>query len=130
MADLFALIERMRPSGITRMVFDNCQLASHADDRWELVLAEEHDLLLRDNTRASVQEVVSEYMGREVRVDIVIGKPNGETPAERRVRLDAERQREAEEAVESDETVQSLLRVFDGEIGSVQPLDDREYHSP
>ena len=129
-ADLFALIERMRPSGITRMVFDNCQLASHADDRWELVLAEEHDLLLRDNTRASVQEVVSEYMGREVRVDIVIGKPNGETPAERRVRLDAARQREAEEAVESDETVQSLLQVFDGRVRSVQPLDDREYHSP
>ena len=126
-ADLYALMERMQPSGITRMVFDNCQLASHADDRWELVLAEEHDLLLRDNTRASVQQVVSEYMNREVRVDIVIGKPDQETPAERRSRLDAARQREAEEAVESDETVQSLLRVFDGRVGSVQPLDDRKY---
>ncbi len=129
-ADLFALIERMRPSGITRMVFDNCQLASRAEDHWKLVLAEGHDLLLRDNTRASVQEVVSEYMGREVRVDIEIGKPDQETPAERRSRLQAARQREAEEAVESDETVQSLLQLFDGRIGSVQPLHDREYRSP
>ena len=128
--DLWALMERMRPSGITRMVFDNCQLASHADDHWKLVLAEGHDLLLRDNTRASVQDMVSEYMGRDVSVDIVIGKPDQETPAERRIRLDAVRQREAEEAVESDETVQSLLRVFDARVGSVQPLDDREYHSP
>ena len=128
--DLWALMERMRPSGITRMVFDHCQLESHADDHWKLVLAEGHDLLLRDNTRASVQDMVSEYMGREVRVDIVIGKTDQETPAERRVRLDAVRQREAEEAVESDETVQSLLRVFDAKVGSVQPLDDREYHSP
>ena len=127
--DLYALIERMQPSGITRMVFDHCQLTSHADDRWELVLAEGHDLLLRDNSRASVQEVVSEYVGREVRVDIVIGKPDQETPFERRRRLDAERQREAEEAANSDETVQSLLRVFGGTVGSVQPLD-REYHSP
>ena len=128
--DLYALIERMQPSGITRMVFDHCQLTSHADDRWELVLAEGHDLLLRDNSRASVQEVVSEYVGREVRVDIVIGKPDQETPFERRRRLDAERQREAEEAANSDETVQSLLRVFGGTVGSVQPLGDREYHSP
>ena len=127
--DLYALIERMQPSGVTRMVFDHCQLASHADDRWELVLAEGHDLLLRDNTRTSVQEVVSEYVGREVRVDIVIGKPDRETPFERRSRLDAERQREAEEAAESDEMVQSLLRVFGGRVGSVQPLD-QEYHRP
>ena len=45
MPDLHALIGRMQPSGVTRMVLDNCQLASHADNRWELVLAEEHDIL-------------------------------------------------------------------------------------
>lgn len=122
-ADLDALIERMQPSGVTRMVFDNCQLAAHANGRWQLVLAEEHEVLLREDSRASVQDLVSEYMGREVRVDIVIGKPEGETPGERRRRLDAARQRDAEQAVASDETVQSLLRVFDGRVGSVQPLD-------
>ena len=72
--DLYEVIERMQPSGVTRVVLDNCQLASHADDRWELVLAEEHDLLLRDDSRASVQDLVSEYMGREIRVDIVFGQ--------------------------------------------------------
>ena len=128
--DLYEVIERMQPSGVTRMVLDNCQLASHADDRWELVLAEEHDLFLRDDSRASVQDLVSEYMGREMRVDIVFGQPDQETPGERRRRLDAARQRAAEEAVESDETVQSLLRVFDGRVGSVEPLDDREYRNP
>lgn len=128
--DLYEVIERMRPSGVTRVVLDNCQLASHEDDRWELVLDEEHDLLLRDDSRASVQDLVSEYMGREIRVDIVSGQPDHETPGERRQRLEAARQRAAERAVESDETVQSLLRVFDGRVGSVQPLDDREYHNP
>lgn len=128
--DLYEVIERMRPSGVTRVVLDNCQLASHEDDRWELVLAEEHDLLLRDDSRASVQNLVSEYMGREIRVDIVSGQPDHETPGERRRRLEAARQRAAERAVESDETVQSLLRVFDGRVGSVQPLDDREYRNP
>ncbi len=128
--DLYALIERMQPSGVTRMVLDNSQLVSHTDDRWELVLAEEHDLLLRDDSASSVQEVVSSYMGRKVRVDIVVGKTDRETPAERRRRLDTERQRAAEDAIESDETVQSLLRVFGGRVGSVQPLDDREYRSP
>ena len=128
--ELHALIGRMQPSGVTRMVLDNCQLASHADNRWELVLAEEHDILLRDDSRASVQDLVSTYMGREVRVDIVVGKPGEETPGERRRRLDAVRQRAAEQAIASDETVQSLLRVFDGRVGSVKPLDDREYRSP
>ena len=128
--DLYALVERMQPSGVTRMVLDNSQLVSHTDDRWELVLAEGHDLLLRDDSASSVQEVVSSYMGRKVRVDIVGGKTDRETPAERRRQLDTERQRAAEDAIESDETVRSLLRVFGGRIGSVQPLDDREYRSP
>lgn len=128
--DLYEVIERMQPSGVTRVVLDNCQLASHEDDRWELVLAEEHDLLLRDDSRASVQDLVSEYMGREIRVDIVFGQPDRETPGERRRRLEAARQLAAEQAIESDETVQSLLRVFDGRVGSVQPLDDREYRNP
>ncbi len=128
--NLYEVIERMQPSGVTRMVLDNCQLASHEDDRWELVLAEEHDLLLRDDSRASVQDLVSEYMGRAMRVDIVFGQPDQETPGERRRRLEAARQRLAEQAVEADETVQSLLRVFDGRVGSVEPLDDREYRNP
>ena len=128
--DLHALIGRMQPSGVTRMVLDNCQLTSHADDRWELVLAEGHDLLLRDDSRASVRDLVSAYLGRKVRVDIVVGKPGEETPGERRLRLDAARQRAAEQAIASDETVQSLLRVFDGRVGSIQPLDDRECRSP
>lgn len=128
--DLYALIERMQPSGVTRMVFDNSQLVSHKDDRWELVLAEEHDLLLRDDSASSVQDLVSSYMGRKIRVDIVVGKTDQETPADRRRRLDVERQRAAEAAIESDETVQSLLRVFGGRVGSIKPLDDREYRSP
>ena len=128
--DLYTLIERMRPSGVTRMVLENSQLASHLHDQWQLMLADEHELLLREDSRASVQQLVSAYMGREVRVDIVVGKPDQETPGERRRRLDAARQRAAEQAVESDETVQSLLRVFDGRVGSVQPLDDREYRNP
>ena len=122
-ADLNALIERMQPSGVTRMVFDNAQLAAHANGRWQLVLAEEHEVLLREGSRASVQDLVSEYMGRKVRVDIVVGKPEGETPGERRQRLDETRQRAAEQAVASDEMVQSLLKVFDGRVDSVQPLD-------
>ena len=128
--DLYALIERMQPSGVTRMAFDNAQLASHAQDRWELVLAEEHGLLLREDTRASVQAMVSDYMGREIHVDIVVGMPDRETPRERRQRLEAIRQREAEEAVAADETVQSLLHEFGGRVGSVKPLDDREVRSP
>ena len=128
--DLYALIERMKPSGVTKVMLDNCQLASHADDRWKLVLAEGHDLLLRDDSRASVQDLASAYMGRHVRVEIVVGKLDRETPGERRERLDAVSQREAERAAESDETVQSLVSVFDGRIGSVKPVDDREYRSP
>ena len=129
--DLYDVIERMQPSGVTRMVLDNCQLASHEDDRWQLVLAEEHDLLLRDDSRASVQKLVSEYMGRpKCTWRSCSVSPTRRPPAERRRRLDAARQRAAEQAVESDETVQSLLRVFGGRVGSIQPLDDREYRSP
>ena len=50
---------------------------------------------------------------------VVAGEPGTETPAQRKVRLQAERQAEAEAAMREDETVQSVLADFDGKLEEV-----------
>ena len=48
-----------------------------------------------------------------------MGEPTSETPAQRKMRLRAERQAEAETAMREDATVQSLLADFDGKLEEV-----------
>ena len=84
-----------------------------------LVLSREHDTLLNDAQVQNLQRGLSEVAGKNVSVSVEVGEPNAETPAQRKVRLRAERQAEAEAAMREDATVQSLLADFDGKLEEV-----------
>jgi hypothetical protein len=59
-------------------------------------------------------------LGGAISLEIGVGEPSQETPAQRRSRLLAERQAEAESAMAQDTTVQSLLADFDGTLEEVR----------
>jgi DNA polymerase-3 subunit gamma/tau len=80
-------------------------------------------MLLGEAQVQSIQRALSEHAGRPVKLVIEPGEPDVETPAARRARITAERQRAAESLLESDETVQSLLAEFGGRLDEVQPLE-------
>ena len=84
------------------------------------MLSREHDMLLNDAQVKNLQRGLSELLSSDLNVSVVAGEPGTETPAQRKVRLRAERQAEAEAAMREDETVRSVIADFDGKLEEVQ----------
>jgi DNA polymerase-3 subunit gamma/tau len=76
--------------------------------------------LLSDAQVQNLNRGLEEVLGRAIALEIDVGEPPQETPAQRRARLLAERQAEAEDAMAQDTTVQSLLADFDGTLEEVR----------
>jgi hypothetical protein len=69
-----------------------------------------------------IQRALDDHFGQPVGFVIETGEIDVETPADRRARLAAERQADAERMLEGSDQVQSLLSEFGGRLDEVQPL--------
>jgi DNA polymerase-3 subunit gamma/tau len=95
------------------------------DDRVRLALAPEHAHLGEERYRERLEEALSQYLGRTVRIELSRERPETETPADAGRRRADEQRAEAERAIAADPVVQALQDRFGAEVedGSVQPLD-------
>jgi len=84
------------------------------------VLSAEHDTLLSEAQRVSLGRALEQSLGHEIALEIRAGTAPFETPAQRRGRLQAERQAAAETAMQEDENVRALLAEFDGQLEEVR----------
>jgi DNA polymerase III subunit gamma/tau len=120
--DWHALVSDLEVSGVARMIAEHSQLVDDRDDVFRLRLDSAHDTLLSDAPIAALARALSRD-GRTARVEVEIGAPSAETPAQRRERLSQERQRAAEQALAGDHTVRSLLNEFGGRLEGVRPVE-------
>ncbi|MBX3706622.1 MAG: DNA polymerase III subunit gamma/tau [Pseudomonadales bacterium] len=118
----FELVAGLEVSGVARMLAEHSVL-TEADDRvYRLRLDDAHDTLLADGPVATLERAIGARLGKPVRLDIEVGTVGAETPAARMDRERRERQRVAEEALATDQTVQQLLNEFGGRIEGVSPV--------
>ncbi len=118
----YEVVAAIRATGMAGLVLANSLLVSRTENAWELLLDEAHAALVQsDKKRAAVQQAVSDFVGREVRVIISMGRPETETPAARERRIAEARQKAAEAAFLADANVRDLLARFDGRPESVGP---------
>jgi DNA polymerase-3 subunit gamma/tau len=117
------LVEALALSGVARMIAEHGIGTRLEDGTWRLVLDTDHDTLLNDTQVRNVRRAMSEHLGNSIELEVAVGDPGAETPAQRRERIALERQQRAVAALESDENVQSLLEEFDGrlDLDSVRP---------
>ena len=115
----YAMVDELSLGGVAKMIAEHSMPVSFSDSAIALLLSSEHDTLLNDAQVQNLQRGLSEVAGKNVSVSVEVGEPTAETPAQRKVRLRAERQAEAEAAMREDATVQSLLADFDGKLEEV-----------
>ena len=101
------------------MIAEHSVPISLGESEITLLLSREHDTLLNDAQVKNLQRGLSDLLSSDLSVRVEVGEPGTETPAQRKVRLRAERQAEAEAAMREDATVQSLLADFDGKLEEV-----------
>jgi DNA polymerase-3 subunit gamma/tau len=124
-ADWHRVVSELDIGGIARQLASNCQYESWDGSRLVLKLGPAHKHLQVDSSEQRLRRALEAYLGCAIKLDIQVGEPSVETPAEREARARSERQKEAESAMADDPLVQAAAEQFGARVipGSVKPND-------
>ena len=127
-AEWLELYLKLGLSGLTGSIAANCTLISVEDDHWLLHLDPAQSALFNPTQQRRLNDALNQYHGRTIQLDIVLHKPEQETPAQAAQRRRAERQRAAEQSIHSDPLVQQLMQQFAAVIrdGTIEPVEHSE----
>ncbi len=117
------MIEEMALAGLARELAGNCALKQHSDNKLELSLPPDKAHLLNPNQQQRLEQALRNRYGDKLSLNILIEDPENETPAQARARQQREKQQAAEQSVQNDPTVQSLIDTFNATVDkdSIQP---------
>ena len=111
-------------SGMTGSIAANCTLVKREGDDWVLHLDPAHSALFNASQQRRLNDALDKHLGRTISLQIVISKPEQETPALAAARKRIERQRQAEEAIKTDPLIRQMIEQFGASIrpDSIEPL--------
>ncbi len=116
------MCERELISALVRELAMQAQLLSADGPAWRLRV--ERETLATDSARGKLQAALSEVLGQPLTLALEVG-PTEDTPARREAARRAQRQREAEQLIQNDPLVVSLMQQFSTARivpGSIRPL--------
>lgn len=119
------LLAKLGLAGIVQNIASHCALQAQQGTDFQFVLDDANLALFNPGHADRIRLALQNYFDTPVSVSIEPGRPELETPAQRSARRAAERQWEAEQAIEHDPLLQHLIQRFDGELdrASITPLD-------
>jgi DNA polymerase-3 subunit gamma/tau len=120
------IVASLELTGVARMIAEHTVVRADRGETLELVLDNAHDTLLNDAQSAAIERALAQRLGKELRLQIAPGVAQVETPAARFSRQQAERQQQAEQMLESDPVVKSLLSDFGGKLDGVAPVAEEK----
>jgi DNA polymerase-3 subunit gamma/tau len=123
--DWHELLSRLRLGGIAGELALNCELAAWDGERLALTLDPACEHLKVAKAEARLRDALRAELGEELRLDVIVARPRGETPARVRARQGAERQARAEAAMETDTVVAELREQLGARFipGTIAPVD-------
>ncbi|ARU88236.1 DNA polymerase III subunit gamma/tau [Pseudomonas sp. M30-35] len=124
-ADWLQLFPELGLSGMTGSIAANCTLISVEGDSWLLHLDPGHSALFNATQQRRLNDALNAQQGRAIELKIELITPEQETPAQAAARKRANRQRDAEESINSDSYVQQMIQQFTAVIRaeSIEPID-------
>jgi DNA polymerase III subunit gamma/tau len=119
------LIEELKLGGATRQLARHCSLLGRKGGVVRLVIDPAHEILATSAQQERLREALAAHFGVALKLQLEFAVPAAETPADREARAAAERQREAEHAIEADPLVLEMQKVFDATVDrdSIRPAD-------
>ena len=124
-ADWHRLVDRLGVGGMASQLAHNCALLQWAEGHLTLSLDPTAEQLRSPKTEQRLREALQAVLGGPLRLEIRISRPNQETPAQRRVREQAQRQQAAVQSMDDDPVALRLREQLDAHWvpGSVEPAD-------
>ncbi len=122
--DWNGLIERAQLRGPVGQLALHASLIALEGSLLRLAMAAAHEHLASPPMVAQLESRIGAVLGRDVRIKFERAEAGVQTPARQREQADTERRSAAEQAVQDDPIVRSLIDTFDGRVipNSVRPL--------
>jgi DNA polymerase-3 subunit gamma/tau len=111
--------------GVLQNIAANLALVEVNGDTLYFELDKDHSSLYEENHRARFAQVLADYFGQPVNVEIAKATVTQETPQAHRLRIKAERQQAALDSLNHDPGARRIMDVFDGVLleKTVKPID-------
>ena len=120
-------VSALAVSGLVKELAANTVLGKHDGEVLELVLAPGNEHLNRQTLTDKLAGAIGAYMGSPIKLRVVAGHSQGDTPAAEKRKTSEERQAAAVQAMQNDPNVVALRDAFDAVIDqdSIRPVDPR-----
>ena len=117
------IIDEMALAGLVKELAGHCVLKEHTKDRIHLVLSPSQEHLLNTGQKERLQAALKTRFGDTVKVVMSVEDPDSETPAQKKIREEQEKQLAAEQSVKNDPKVKLLQDMFDATVdkSSIRP---------
>ena len=122
--DWHAILSALNIGGMARELGQHCELGRVDTAKIVLNLSPMHRHLLIKPAQDKLQQAISEYFGRPLKLSIELQETEGETPAATAQRQRQERHELAVASVEQDAFVRDVIEIFDASIidSSIKPV--------
>ena len=119
------IIAALKLTGILRELAGNCVLQQRDEAGIRLTLDHAHAHFLNTQRERQLEKALQDYFSAPLKLEIVPGLPEEETPAASQTRVTRDRQQAAIVAIQEDNGVKILQEAFDAQIipETVQPLE-------
>ena len=119
------MIDAMGLQGPTRQLAAHCVWVGRTGDLVRLRIDAENTHFRRKQMEDKLVAALSQHFGQPVRLEIAEGEGSIATPARNQAIAAEDRQRAAEQAIESDPAVRAMRETFGATVkpGSVKPLN-------
>ena len=130
-SDWLEIFNALDLRGRSRQMAANCQLEAIEGDVVRLILDQSHANMLSEGAKQKIEEALTGFFGRSMKVRIQPGIVSSETPMQREQRQDKECQAAAIESIQQDENVRMMEEVFGATVAvdTVQPVDKSQESS-
>ncbi|WP_337229316.1 DNA polymerase III subunit gamma/tau [Pseudomonas aeruginosa] len=124
-AEWLELFPRLGLGGLTASIAANCTLVAADDDQWHLHLDPGQSALFNATQQRRLNDALNQHLGRTLKLEVTLQKPEQETPAQAAARPRAARQRAAEASIDADPLVRQLREQFAAVVrdGTIEPLE-------
>jgi len=119
-------LPQLQLSPATRALADHCVLASMTDNALELSLDPKQAPMLNVKHEQRLTQALSDFYHRPIHVKLRLGQSGLDTPAKQQQQQQAQRLADAEQAIETNPNVQTIMDTFNATIipKSVKPHEE------
>lgn len=110
------VLPALKLTGMAQALASHCTVTNISEGQIELTLAAKHESLLNKNLLERIEQALSRYCQKPIKLSIKAAQTELYTPAKQQEQKQAERRADATETIQSDSHVQKIMDLFNATI--------------